>query len=139
MTKIGIKRLLKLADHLEHGKLGHKIFDYSAYNTTDDYKTALYGKCGTHGCAIGECPIAFPGSWEFGRNGFPVLKNKADVLESGKEFFNLSANEYRTLFIGNSLYSNGKRVFRLLREKARRKTVAKRLRKFVKLKEEGVI
>ena len=26
------ERLLKIADHLEHGQMGHEVFDYSVFN-----------------------------------------------------------------------------------------------------------
>ena len=45
------ERLLRLADHLDHGKLGHEEFDFKQYNDTTE------SMCGTAGCAIGECPI----------------------------------------------------------------------------------
>lgn len=52
------KRLRKLADHLMHGKLGHKRFDFNEYNLPSEGFDEK--GCGTAGCAIGECPIVFP-------------------------------------------------------------------------------
>jgi len=57
-------RLLILADHLLYGSLGHKVFDFNTYNTYDNpFEKPLEGVprgCGTHGCAIGECPVIWP-------------------------------------------------------------------------------
>ena len=147
MNKTNIKRLLKLADHLESGKLGHKVFDYSEYNVMDDNGLPSDGTCGTRGCAIGECPIVFPRSWKFGKNGSPVLKKSKNIAYSGKNigysgvmFFNLSFDEFDALFKGNALNnSSGRQVFKFLSITAKRKTVANRLRKFVELKVEGII
>lgn len=47
------RRLLKLATHLETGKLGHRHFYFGAYNLG----AVTANKCGTSGCAIGELPI----------------------------------------------------------------------------------
>ena len=96
--------------------------------------------CGTHGCAIGECPIVFPKDWVFGELGTPVLKNSTFVKDSSMEFFDLNSEEDSALFHGNSLHDiTGKQVFKFLSSKTKRKTVANRLRKFVKLKKNGII
>lgn len=42
-------RLLKIAEHLEAGKLGHKKFDFRYFN--NGAKDAR--GCGTSGCAVG--------------------------------------------------------------------------------------
>lgn len=54
------ERLLKLADHLESGKLGHDNF---SLNVVHEEKFSSY--CGTVGCAMGEMPFVFPDDFEF--------------------------------------------------------------------------
>jgi hypothetical protein len=88
----GNRRLLKLAKHLESGKLGHEIFDFTQYNSSNSLE------CGTRGCAIGECPIVFPREWYFARNGCPTLR-ETNVTCDGKTFFAITVYEYSCLFI----------------------------------------
>lgn len=101
------ERLLKLADHLRNGKLGHKVFDFSVWN-----EGATYGHpCGTRGCAIGEMPVIDPEKWtwlipdsgsgypSFRRTKiFPVLKGHEDVTESGCIYFDISEKQFNMLF-----------------------------------------
>lgn len=92
-----IERLTKLAEHLETGKLGHKIFDFSTYNANrngDDMGTA---RCGTAGCAIGECPIVFPDEWKFDKLGGIVLRSGDDHTV----FFDITDEQYDHLFLPN--------------------------------------
>ncbi|MES2212604.1 MAG: hypothetical protein V4490_05645 [Pseudomonadota bacterium] len=91
--KPNTERLRKLADHLLHGKLGHEKFDFSQYNNTEE------NICGAAGCAIGECPIAFPDDWEFGSDGEPELMAGEETELSGKIYFNLDRSQYRHLFL----------------------------------------
>lgn len=86
-------RLLKLADHLENGKLGHETFDFSILNNTSK------PVCGTAGCAIGECPIVFPDEWIFDSNGDPTLKEGRTAWNSVDEFFDVTDDESSHLFI----------------------------------------
>lgn len=52
-------RLLKLAEHLETGKLYHEKFDFGILSERDlDPNQAPY--CGSVGCAMGELPHLFP-------------------------------------------------------------------------------
>lgn len=127
------KRLLKLADHLEKGKLGHKRFDFSQYNNV------LKPECGTAGCAIGECPIVFPSNWKFDERGAPVLKRfrRANpvfqTINSGEIFFDLDDNEFAHLFTPEQQLPDtygGK----ILTSKATRKQVAANIRAFVESK-----
>lgn len=76
--KVGARRLLKLAEHLERGKLGHKTFDMGTLNSGPRDKKG----CGTSGCAIGECPIVFPKYWRF-KVEWPFVQLK---LASGKGY-----------------------------------------------------
>lgn len=62
------ERLLKLAEHLEVGELGHEVFDFT-----------VYGGCGFAGCALGECPTVFPDDWAF-RGLTPMLRDGARVF-----------------------------------------------------------
>lgn len=87
-----IERLHKLADHLLHGKLGHAEFDFSRYNDSG------IARCGTAGCAIGECPIVWPDHWRFNNEGFPVLGSNTSIELSGKLFFEIGTGEYEHLF-----------------------------------------
>ncbi len=87
------ERLLKLAEHLESGKLGHKEFYFGNYNVGE-----FDGRgCGTSGCAIGECPIVFK-EWKFDDNGTPVVGKSQTAESSGTKFFNISISEYEHLF-----------------------------------------
>lgn len=72
MKSIHKNRLLKLAAHLEKGKLGHKVFAFAYINANARGLELKRNGCGTMGCAIGECPIAFPNDWRF-HKGRPVL------------------------------------------------------------------
>ncbi len=123
------ERLLKLADHLENGKLGHEVFDFGQYNAGDMNKNG----CGTNGCAIGECPIVFPEDWEF-RGLVPKLIAMPtwDATDSGQFYFDITLDQYKHLFIpecqieeygGIELYEN-----------ATKEQVAANIREFVKRK-----
>lgn len=91
------------------GKLGHKKFDFSVWNSgksrSGGYKPY---NCGYAGCALGECPVIFPGKWVFGNDqGAPALmENKhstiIDSLEEATVFFGISINEAAHLFIPGS-------------------------------------
>lgn len=96
MKKICRERLLKLAKHLESGNLGHKIFTMSVFNVGDrDPGTG----CGTAGCAIGECPIAFPGEWEFSEfRKEPRLIGEYTCMGSAMRFFGINVKQYELLF-----------------------------------------
>lgn len=63
---IGVKRLLKLAEHLEYGTLGHEVFDFESINDGASFDA---NGCGTHGCAMGELPFVFPDQWKFKPDG----------------------------------------------------------------------
>ena len=121
------ERLLKLADHLERGKLGHKKFDYSTFNGCD----ATAHKCGTNGCAIGECPILFPNEWEFDKDGVPSLIESTGLTFGDiNEFFELSLEEAEYLFVPYSRHpkeGNKQAPF----EDATKEEVAAHIRKFV--------
>jgi hypothetical protein len=102
-------RLLQLAGHLEIGQLGHDAFDFRVLNRG---RVNADG-CGTSGCALGECPIAFPNDWAFklhqrdwdDRLHYPALKERSenDVLpwtafEDAAAYFGLTTDETDFLF-----------------------------------------
>jgi hypothetical protein len=65
---IQYSRLQKIADHLRTGKLGHKHFNFSSFNTNSDNTDFVTGGpevCGTMGCAVGEFPFIFPKHFAF--------------------------------------------------------------------------
>ena len=85
--KTGKRRLLKLAAHLETGKLGHEVFDFSTYNG----RYSIGPHCRTRGCAIGECPIVWPFYWRFSRRGQPCNRLGQETLTEiyTEHFFSL--------------------------------------------------
>ena len=102
-------RLLKLAEHLKHGKLGHRNFNFNCFNDGGTHENP----CGTNGCGIGECPIVFKKDWEFRAIGdgletkfFPVLKNliagygspNESALKSILIFFKINRDAAENLF-----------------------------------------
>jgi len=121
--------LLKLADHLESGKLGHPTFDFTTFNSTLRYdmspRKPVVPGCGTNGCAIGELPVLFPKLWKFNRlNGWPVRRTRRtecdpfsivqaemlfqvdnDPLVHAAMFFRINALEVHYLFTDTSGYS----------------------------------
>lgn len=102
MTELHFERLTKLANHLLHGKLGHKVFDFGNFNTfEEEMPEQPLNICGTAGCAIGECPIVFPDDWEFDFDGSPGLKSPgcSGSLCGANSFFGLSALEVNLVFL----------------------------------------
>ena len=92
--KRGYKRLLKLADHLESDRRGHDVFDFSIFHQVN--------RCGSIGCALGECPTLWK-SWIFdGR--YPKLKFKRflDIEENVKYWFGISGDAVDHLFYPES-------------------------------------
>jgi len=127
------KRLLKLAEHLERGKLSVDRFDFSKWHEKTN--------CGTAGCAMGECPAVFPKHWHFRAGLFgnqePALKERpfASVRASGRNFFGITQAQFAHLFIPGyqhpSLYSG-----KVLGERAKPSAVARNIREFIKQKEQ---
>ena len=88
------ERLLKLAEHLESGKLAHEKFDYNTYSySRDENDPDPREKFGSCGCAIGELPEVFPETWTWENLGLKIHKNE-EIL-----FFELSYNDYNLLFM----------------------------------------
>jgi len=136
------QRILKLADHIETGELGHKEWNFAAYNNGWGKQDAI-NFCGYAGCGIGECPILWPKSWEFDRrNGSPVLidlhKYQEDMRpsclddeeESGMEWFGITLSQFRHLFV--PMEQDG-HFGKFLKSTATRKEVAANMRKFVEM------
>lgn len=117
------ERLLKLANHLEFGVLGHISFNFSRLNEGSIINEKTL--CKTNGCAIGECPIAFPEDWEFRQFGasigeyievIPSLKvysrdntivssSVSPSFRSAELFFDIDEKESEILFIPSN-YAN---------------------------------
>lgn len=118
-----VERLLKLAEHLKSGKLGHEIFNFSTYNSseyldsfkppTNKYDDPRLKHCSTCGCAIGECPFVFE-EWLFDEFSMPVIAKYSDLPKSidddwksssdathlsGMEFFEIDKREFSQLFM----------------------------------------
>jgi len=97
------ERLLQLAEHLEHGDLGHVVFDFGHYNVDHTAFMRPANKCGYAGCAIGECPILWPDNWHFNCAGRPLLIAKGaglcDERNSSERWFDISVGESEHLFI----------------------------------------
>ena len=103
-------RLLKLAEHLESGKLAHKRFDFRRINVdwvpgARTVESAI-GYCGTSGCALGELPIVFPDDWSFSASNKDklVVDDRAPntVFDRAQEFFELSEADCSALFAPES-------------------------------------
>ena len=100
-------RLLALYDHLMHGKLAHRQFDFGVYNRNgrpgEDDGPPPRGKCGTLGCAIGEMPAVDPAAWKWDGDA-AVLRDPGfvSIMESGVEYFCISEGAFAHLFIPGS-------------------------------------
>ncbi len=139
MKQIHIDRLLKLADHLEHGQLGHKKFNFGVFNASVNGDHSVKSKCGYMGCAIGECPIAFPEDWAFDERGHPCLLENFGLFRfdeecvSGCEFFGVNNDEFDHLFVPENQYVKIYGGIDLGRD-ATKEQVAANIRAFVALK-----
>lgn len=104
MNAIQRGRLMKLANHLLHGKLGHEEWNFSVLNN------GLFDKkgCGTAGCALGECPIVFPRHWKFSKQStyyfYPTLKSCQfeNAFSCAIKFFGIEYGAAAHLFDPNS-------------------------------------
>jgi len=134
MDNTQIKRLEKLAKHLEVGKLGHEIFDLNVVNTLP--LRPPYN-CGTSGCAMGELPIVFPKSWEFHGHQIRLIIPKV-LMHRGLGYeicrwFGISYRERLHLFYANKqdpkLFGGSR-----LECSATREMVAANMRDFLRIK-----
>lgn len=132
--KLGLERLEKLAAHLESGNLGHELFNFNQFHIGPH--PIKETRCGTEGCAIGECPFVFPEDWEFCECGQlsvkPRLKSSAgtryhDSLSDAIDFFHLKGIEARLLFMpfGGEFQEDS------LSDKATAAQVAQQIREFI--------
>jgi len=130
MNKIQIKRLEKLATHLEKGKLGHKTFDFEEVNSGPlDIKG-----CGTLGCAIGEMPFVHPNSWHFNRQGdLTKTSNGSCIAIEVELWYGINHAECAHLFYP---YGQQPEIYggKQLGSDPTRKKVAKNIRAFLKIK-----
>lgn len=128
---IGLKRLEKLAKHLESGKLGHEKFDFTLFNYGHK-EGQKPNTCGTMGCALGECPILFPKQWKFTNHGsVTLIKTDRMDFNAATEFFQINLQEAPVLFSCNC-----QKLIRILKLKklfcnATPKQVAANIRKFI--------
>lgn len=131
MKKIFKERLLKMAQHLETGILGHKKFCFEHLHITGTPEERGQ-KCGTLGCAMGECPIVFPRHFEFKENAVHFKQHAPEVwFEYGiKEFFGINWEEVNHLFYP-TLQDTKKFGGRKLGNNAKRTSVARNIREFV--------
>lgn len=136
---VGRRRLLKLADHLESGKLGHEKFDFSVINIGPfDIKG-----CGWVGCALGELPIVFPRQWRFTQSEIflnawnPLLKSKStgNVFSDAMKFFGITEDEAHQLFAPNS-FRHRPWAKKVLGDSATSRQVAGSIRKFITWKDD---
>lgn len=126
-----IKRLEELAVHLEEGVLGHEVFDFGTLNNANN-------RCGTAGCAIGECPILWPKYWEFSDKSTVKLIGRlgnSDSIssDSSMEWFDIDTDEENHLFYPNWQHPR-KYGGKYLTTYATRQDVAANIRAFIKIK-----
>lgn len=142
MKAIHKKRLLKLAEHLEKGKLIHKVFDFATFNSEKkepipgwDYHKYIEAKpykCGTLGCALGEMPAVDKKKWNFDKTANPHLKGtRKSAWDSAEEYFGISDTAVEHLFSPHSQDTDEYGGV-LLGDDATAKQVASNIRKFVK-------
>lgn len=146
-----VDRLLKLAEHLESGKLGHKKFAFDRWNAdkngqpihTAPERMRNKQTCGFMGCAIGECPIVWRKAWHFSSAFYslllnPKLRNETsnDPLGSACAWFDIGIAEANALFVAANERPWAKLM---LTKKATAKQVAKGIRQFIswRLKKAG--
>ncbi len=131
------ERLLKLAEHLEHGELGHDYFDIQSFNEGSSAKKP----CGSAGCAIGECPIVFPHDWVFRLSVWTYqprlvdgLKSLEDPFEDAGFFFDLPYRHTGFLFSFDGPGCDNENGTRSqgCRSRRNRYDVARELRAYVK-------
>lgn len=137
-------RLLKLADHLESGNRRHATFDIEMICSGETLPDGSY--CGTAGCALGELPACFPGSFYYHRyqNRIWVVKFVGDttpwpsVFSSAAVFFGISNEAVSHLFQPGaqvpSVYGGN-----FLSKAATAKQVAEHIRDFVNYNKKPVI
>ncbi len=134
MEKIYKDRLLKLADHLKNGKLGHDRFDFTVIHQ----KVANEHVCESVGCAIGELPFVFPDEFKIAK--YEAIDSVQNISTDERgfnvacSFFKISYGEATHLFFGGAqipeLYGGY-----FLDDDATREQVAGNILAFIELKE----
>lgn len=106
-TLTHLRRLKQLVKHLRQpqGLLAHRVFNFCVYNRGFiDHNTG----CGTHGCAMGECPAIWPERWKWEGSSVCYRRKPRGVgpkfrawspVESGMHFFGISEKLYNLLFV----------------------------------------
>ena len=125
---IGLRRLMKLAEHLESGTLGHDRFNFSTIHVD-----RVDSDCKSVGCAMGELPFVFPKQWKFDRDDVvlrsgntPAWGEQIELLDVA-DFFGIEEPDVYSLF-----YPGPKSVgYSGLQMTATRKQVARHIRRFV--------
>jgi hypothetical protein len=126
---VGMERLKRLLEHMEHGKLSVRRFDFRI----------IRNDCGTAGCMAGELPGLFP-EWEFflkpDFSDAPGVRLKGEFSDLGliygaMWFFGLERTEVLDLFFpaGPLEETAGRLPYEATREE-----VAANLRKFIRRK-----
>ncbi len=131
--KIRTGRLLKLAKHLESGKLLHKSFNFWEVNSGK----LKANHCGTVGCAMGEMPAVFPKQIEFNKDG-EVRKVNGPDEDPVNEFFGIDNRMGGHLFVPISqkcISYGGVELSGI----ATKHQVASNIREFVKLVKAGKV
>ena len=120
----GKERLLALAAFLE--ALNPSQFNFGAWVTKSK------NGCGTVCCAIGWCPVVFPDHFRWGSEEEVLVKTPGGNwtgVGSADRFFEITKSEFRHLFVPMCQTSG-----RGLSGKARPKTIAAHIQKFVNRK-----
>lgn len=90
MEDIYKERLTKIANHLLHGELGHKIFDFRYFNIPEgDVFPENPNTCLHSGDVIGEFPIIFPEDWYWNNNWVYLRGHERTCLRNIKVMFNV--------------------------------------------------
>lgn len=145
--------LEKIADHLESGQLGHKVFDFNRFNCSFNEAGFIEkpqgNVCGTNGCAIGEFPILWPDLWEFNAAGGLLrvgLKDRSVVKENpfyeishAAAFLGVSNSEAFALFSPQDEFDVDPHPWNnsLIFGSATKEEVAAHIRRFISWKEAG--
>jgi hypothetical protein len=147
MTKTHIRRLEKLATHLEKGKLEHKKFNFAVINADRRGRELEVNGCGYAGCALGEMPAAFPSAFQW-HYGFPKSRQRngkgVGAFDDVMEFFGIIYEEAEHLFqpsYSDSWTYQKPKLYggKILGSKATREQVAANIRAFIAIKKKEVV
>jgi len=138
MKKLHLSRLKKIAEHLKHGKLGHKKFGFSELHVwfSEEEKRQKRNKnfCGSVGCVMGEFPIIFPKYFRFRLNRICLKGRSGYGLNSNiSNFLGICNDELRHLFFPIGLFMKGGK----LPENATKTQAANNILAFIKFKEDN--